>query len=97
MTETYDAIVVGLGAAGSPTAYRLAERGLRVLGLEMYEPGHPWGSSHGQHRMIRKAAIRPKRRIKTKPTKGSIRRRIATKKRRGEIKSLRGSVDRIEE
>ena len=57
MTETYDAIVVGLGAAGSPTAYRLAQRGQRVLGLEMYEPGHALGSSHGYHRMIRKAAI----------------------------------------
>ncbi|MEZ4520755.1 MAG: N-methyl-L-tryptophan oxidase [Thermomicrobiales bacterium] len=57
MTDTYDVIVVGLGAAGSPTAYRLAQRGQRVLGLEMFEPGHPWGSSHGQHRMIRKSAI----------------------------------------
>ncbi len=57
MNETYDAIVVGLGAAGSPTAYRLAQRGQRVLGLEMYEPGHALGSSHGYHRMIRKAAI----------------------------------------
>lgn len=55
--ETYDAIVVGLGAAGSPTAYRLAQRGLKVLGLEMYEPGHPFGSSHGYHRMIRKSSV----------------------------------------
>ena len=57
MIETYDAIVVGLGAAGSPTAYRLAQCGQRVLGLEMYEPGHAFGSSHGYHRMIRKASI----------------------------------------
>lgn len=55
--ETYDVIVVGLGAAGSPTAYRLAQRGLKVLGLEMYEPGHALGSSHGYHRMIRKSSI----------------------------------------
>ncbi|WP_321491156.1 alternative ribosome rescue aminoacyl-tRNA hydrolase ArfB [uncultured Hyphomonas sp.] len=47
--------------------------------------------------MILKASQKPKRRIRTKPTKGSIRRRIATKKKRGEIKSLRGSVDRTEE
>ncbi len=57
MTETYDVIVVGLGAAGSPTAYQLAKRGQRVLGLEMYEPGHALGSSHGHHRQIRKASI----------------------------------------
>ena len=47
--------------------------------------------------MILKASQKPKRRIRTKPTKGSIRRRIAAKKRRGEIKSLRGNVDRTEE
>jgi len=47
--------------------------------------------------MILKASVKPKKRIGTKPTKGSIRRRIAAKKRRGEIKSLRGGVDRTEE
>ena len=47
--------------------------------------------------MIRKASVKPKRRIKTRPTKGSIRRRIAAKKRRGEIKSLRGNVERDED
>ncbi len=47
--------------------------------------------------MILKASQKPKRRIRTKPTKGSIRRRIAAQKRRGEIKSLRGTVDRTEE
>jgi ribosome-associated protein len=43
--------------------------------------------------MILKASIRPKRRVATRPTAGSVRRRIASKKRRGEIKSLRGSVE----
>lgn len=42
--------------------------------------------------MIQKASIRPKRRIATRPTAGSVRRRIKAKKRRGEIKSLRGDV-----
>lgn len=42
--------------------------------------------------MILKASAVPKRRIATKPTKGSVRRRIAAKKQRGEVKSLRGSV-----
>ncbi|HRX74878.1 MAG: alternative ribosome rescue aminoacyl-tRNA hydrolase ArfB [Hyphomonas sp.] len=47
--------------------------------------------------MILKASIKPKRRVATKPTQGSVRRRIAAKKRRGEIKNLRGSVERGED
>ncbi|MFN3610199.1 MAG: alternative ribosome rescue aminoacyl-tRNA hydrolase ArfB [Hyphomonas sp.] len=43
--------------------------------------------------MILKAASPPKRRVKTRPTAGSVRRRIASKKRRSEVKSLRGNVD----
>ena len=42
--------------------------------------------------LIRRALIKPKRRIATKPTKGSVRRRLAAKTRRGEVKSLRGRV-----
>ncbi|MEM6932529.1 MAG: alternative ribosome rescue aminoacyl-tRNA hydrolase ArfB [Pseudomonadota bacterium] len=43
--------------------------------------------------LIIKAALRPKKRIATKPTLGSKRRRIAAKKQRGEVKRLRGSID----
>jgi ribosome-associated protein len=42
--------------------------------------------------MIRAALVVPKRRIATKPTLGSQRRRIASKTQRGEVKSLRGRV-----
>ncbi|MDF1718005.1 MAG: alternative ribosome rescue aminoacyl-tRNA hydrolase ArfB [Antarcticimicrobium sp.] len=42
--------------------------------------------------LLRQALVRPKRRIPTKPTKGSVRRRIETKKARGEVKALRGKV-----
>lgn len=42
--------------------------------------------------MIRKALIAPKRRIKTKPTLGSKKRRLKAKKERGEVKALRGRV-----
>lgn len=49
----YDAVVVGLGAMGSAALYHLARRGLRVLGIERYEPGHSFGSSHGHTRIIR--------------------------------------------
>ncbi len=39
--------------------------------------------------MIKKATVRPKRRIATKPTKASQARRVAAKKHRGEIKKNR--------
>lgn len=43
--------------------------------------------------MVREALIAPKRRIATKPTLGSQRRRLAAKAARGEVKSLRGRVE----
>ena len=51
----YDVIVVGLGAMGSATAYQLARRGARVLGIEAFTPGHELGSSGGLTRIIRLA------------------------------------------
>jgi len=39
--------------------------------------------------LIEKALQRPKRRVATKPTLGSQRRRLAAKTRRGEVKALR--------
>jgi len=50
-----DCIVVGLGALGSVVAHDLAARGLDVLGLDRFEPGHNRGSSHGATRVIRQA------------------------------------------
>jgi len=47
MSEVYDVIVIGLGGMGSATAYQLARRGTRVLGLERHTPAHDHGSSHG--------------------------------------------------
>src|SRR6188472_2713607 len=49
----YDAAVIGLGAMGAASLYRLATRGLRVIGIEQYVPGHDRGSSHGETRLIR--------------------------------------------
>ena len=43
--------------------------------------------------LIRKALTPPKRRIATRPTLGSKKRRLKAKKVRGEVKSLRGRVD----
>lgn len=42
--------------------------------------------------LIRRAAIRPKRRIPTRPGMGAIRRRLDNKTRRGTLKTLRGRV-----
>ncbi|PJE36923.1 aminoacyl-tRNA hydrolase [Pseudooceanicola lipolyticus] len=42
--------------------------------------------------LIRAALVKPRRRIPTKPTRASIRRRLDEKTRRGDIKALRGPV-----
>ena len=43
--------------------------------------------------LIRAASVAPKRRRPTRPTAGSIRRRLAAKTQRGEVKVLRGKID----
>jgi sarcosine oxidase len=53
----FDVIVVGLGAMGSAACYQLARRGARVLGLDAFAPGHLFGSSHGETRIIRMAYL----------------------------------------
>ena len=55
MPESYDVIVIGLGAMGSAAAFHLARRGRSVLGLDRYTPPHAFGSSHGRTRIIREA------------------------------------------
>jgi sarcosine oxidase len=52
---SYDVIVIGLGAMGSATAYHLAARGARVLGIDRHAPPHALGSTHGETRIIREA------------------------------------------
>jgi sarcosine oxidase len=53
--QTYDVVVIGLGGMGSATAFHLARRGVRVLGVEQYDRNHEFGASHGDTRLIRKA------------------------------------------
>lgn len=43
--------------------------------------------------LIRKALVPAKRRIPTRPTLGSKKRRLKAKKARGEVKAMRGKVD----
>jgi sarcosine oxidase len=49
----FDVVVCGLGATGSAALRELSRRGLRVLGIEQFTPGHDRGSSHGATRIIR--------------------------------------------
>jgi ribosome-associated protein len=42
--------------------------------------------------LLREAAVRPTPRIKTRPTMGSKKRRIEGKKRRGDVKAMRGKA-----
>lgn len=43
--------------------------------------------------LIQKALVAPKRRIATRPTLGSKKRRLKAKKVRGDVKAMRGRVD----
>ena len=42
--------------------------------------------------MVRSVAEPPRKRIKTKPTRASVRRRLDAKKQRGNVKALRGKI-----
>ena len=55
MCETFDVIVLGLGAHGSSALYHLSKTHKKVAGIDRYTPPHPYGSSHGQTRIIRQA------------------------------------------
>jgi sarcosine oxidase len=50
-----DVVVVGLGAMGSAVCAQLACRGTSVIGIDQYDPPHPYGSTHGETRMTRVA------------------------------------------
>ena len=51
----WDAIVVGMGGLGTVLTHDLAQRGLQVMGIDRFAPGHDRGSSHGATRVIRQA------------------------------------------
>ena len=53
--QHFETIVIGLGAMGSAALYQLAKRGNKVLGIDRYNPPHPYGSSHGDSRIVRQA------------------------------------------
>ena len=52
MTETADAIIIGAGVIGAATAFELAKRGWRTLGVDRNrQPGH--GSTAGSCAIVR--------------------------------------------
>src|ERR1700730_18137282 len=55
MTTRADLIIVGAGLAGSAAAWTASGRGLDVVVLEAFGPGHRNGSSHGSARIFRRA------------------------------------------
>jgi sarcosine oxidase len=54
-SERADVVVIGLGAMGSSVCAQLAMRDVSVIGIDQYEPPHPFGSTHGETRMTRLA------------------------------------------
>ncbi|MGH3166809.1 MAG: N-methyl-L-tryptophan oxidase [Trebonia sp.] len=55
MTTRADLVIVGAGLAGSAAAWAASARGLDVVVLEAFGPGHRNGSSHGSARIFRRA------------------------------------------
>ncbi|MFF0451613.1 FAD-dependent oxidoreductase [Streptomyces sp. NPDC004609] len=54
MTTRAELVVIGGGLMGTATAWAASRRGLSVLLLEQYGPGHARGSSHGSSRIVRR-------------------------------------------
>ena len=50
-----DVAVIGLGAVGSATLYQAAKLGVKVIGIDRFDPPHDQGSSHGETRITRQA------------------------------------------
>ena len=52
-----DVVVIGLGAMGSMALWRLASRGINVMGIEQFEIANDRGSSFGSTRLFRLACF----------------------------------------
>jgi len=55
VTVRADLVIVGAGLAGAAAGYAAAARGMNVVVLEQFGPGHRNGSSHGSARIFRRA------------------------------------------
>ncbi|MEJ3657282.1 FAD-dependent oxidoreductase [Actinomycetes bacterium KLBMP 9759] len=56
---TTDVVVVGGGAVGAAATWQLAARGMEVLLVERFAPGHTRGASHGRARTYRPGSADP--------------------------------------
>ena len=50
-----DLIVVGLGAMGAAVTFHAARRGMKVIGIDRFDPPHRLGSTHAETRVTRLA------------------------------------------
>ena len=55
MPTRADLVIVGAGLAGAAAAYAASRRGVGVVVLDAFGPGHRNGSSHGSARIFRRA------------------------------------------
>lgn len=55
MVKRFDVVVIGLGGLGSSVLWQLSQAGIRVLGIDQFDPPHEMGSSHGETRITRLA------------------------------------------
>lgn len=51
----YDVIIAGAGSMGMSAGYHLAQRGVKTLLIDAFDPPHTEGSHHGETRLIRHA------------------------------------------
>jgi len=51
----------------------------------------------GLRKLVRRALVPPKRRVETKPTRASKRKRLENKRRRGDQKKARGRVSQVDD
>ncbi len=94
-------------AAGPPTCRTGQEAAAAAGGAEVdggrrggdLREGHPQQARNREiarerlAELVQRATVVPKKRRPTRPTKGSVERRLKAKKVRGEVKSLRGRVE----
>lgn len=55
MTKHYEVIVVGAGSMGMSAGYHLADKGVKTLLIDAFDPPHSKGSHNGDTRLIRHA------------------------------------------
>jgi ribosome-associated protein len=74
---------------------RISEKGVLLIDSRAFrtQPQNREAARERLVELLKKAAVRPRKRRATKPKAGARERRLDSKKRRGEIKSLRSSKD----